>query len=63
MLAEVSTTEFSQKENPEGLVENMRLARKGASVAGDARRKIEAGTGKSAISGRNAKELKKVTKK
>jgi hypothetical protein len=63
MLAEVSTTEFAQKESPKGLVENMRIARKGANVAGDARRKIEAGTGKSAISGHNAKKLKKITKK
>jgi hypothetical protein len=60
MLAEVSTTEFAQKESPKGLVENVRVARKGASVAGDARRKIEEGTGKSSISGHNAKERKKI---
>jgi len=59
MLAEVTTTEFAQKENPKGLVENMKVARKGASVAGIARRTIEAETGKSAVTGRNAKLLKK----
>jgi hypothetical protein len=63
MLAEVSTTEFAKKENPKGLNENMKVARKGADVAGDARRKIEAGTGKPAISARNAKELKKIPTK
>ncbi|MDR2999905.1 MAG: hypothetical protein LBU89_01460 [Fibromonadaceae bacterium] len=39
----------------------MKVAREGASVAGDARRKIEAKTGKSVISKQNAKELKEVT--
>jgi len=63
MLAEVSTTEFAKKDNPKGLVENVKVARKGAGVAGDARRKIEAETGKPAITGRNAKDLKKITSK
>ena len=62
MLAEVSTTEFAQKEQPNGLAENIRIARKGANVAGVARKTIEAGTGKSAITGRNAKELKMIAK-
>ena len=60
MLAEVSTTEFAKNEKPKGLAENMKIARKGANIAGDARRKIEAGTGKSAITGKNAKDLKKL---
>ena len=61
MLAEVTTTEIAQKEKPQGLFANMKVAREGSSVAGDARRNIEARTGKPAISGRNAKELKKIT--
>ena len=60
MLAEVSTTEFAQQENPKGLVENIKVVRKGATVAGNARREIESKTGKPAVSGRNAKNLKKI---
>ena len=63
MLAEVSTTEIAKKESPKGLTENVKVARKGASVAGNARRDIESKTGKPAISGRSAKGLKKITKK
>jgi hypothetical protein len=63
MLAEVSTTEFAKKEQPHGLEENIRIAREGATVAGDARRKIESRTGRPAITGRNAKNLKAVSKK
>ena len=62
MLAEASTTEISKKENPKGLSANIKIAREGASVAGDARRKIEAKIGKAIISKQNAKELKKITK-
>ena len=38
------------------------VARKGASVAGDARKKIESKTGNPVLTGRNAKSLKKITK-
>ena len=37
MLAEVSTTEISKKETPKGLSENIKVARKGATVAKNAR--------------------------
>jgi len=63
MLAEVSTTEISKKEAPKGLNENIKVARKGAAVAGNARREIEEKTGKSAITGKNAKDLKLIGKK
>ena len=63
MLAEVSTTEISKKESPKGLTENIKVARKGAAVAGNARREIEEKTGKPAITGKNAKELKLIGKK
>ena len=63
MLAEVSTTEISKKESPKGLTENTKVARKGAAVAGNARREIEEKTGKSAITGKNAKDLKLIGKK
>ena len=60
MLAEATITEIAKKEKPYGLSENLRVAREGASVAGDARKKIESKTGKPVLTGRNAKELKKI---
>ncbi|MDR0967646.1 MAG: hypothetical protein LBL75_02320 [Rickettsiales bacterium] len=63
MLAEATTTEIAKKENPHGLNENMKVARKGANIAGDARKKIEKETGAPVLTGRNAKELKFVGKK
>jgi len=63
MLAEVSTTEISKKESPKGLTENIKVARKGAAVAGNARREIEEKTGKPAITDKNAKDLKLIGKK
>ncbi len=63
MLAEATITEIAKKEKPYGLSENLRVAHEGASVAGDARKNIESKTGKPVLTGRNAKELKKITKK
>jgi len=60
MLAEASTTEYAQKEQPKGMTENMKVARKGAKIAGAARKKLESDTGRPVITGRNAKELKKI---
>lgn len=62
MLAEATTTEIAKKEKPRGLSANIRVAREGASVAGDARKKIESKTGKPVLTGRNAKSPKKITK-
>ena len=62
MLAEATTTEIAKKEKPRGLSANIRVAREGASVAGDARKKIESKTGKPVLTGRNAKSLRKITK-
>jgi hypothetical protein len=50
MLAEVTTKEFSKKENPFGISESLEVARKGGSVAGNARREIESVTGEPVIS-------------
>ena len=60
MLAELSTTEISKKENPKGFRENMRVASRGGGVARAARLQLEKETGKKIITGRNAKLLKKV---
>lgn len=46
MLAEVSTTEISKSENPDGFEESRDVARRGGNIAGNARREIEANTGK-----------------
>ena len=50
MLAEVSTTEISQKEEPDTFDKNRNVARRGGGVARVARRKIETETGKKVIS-------------
>lgn len=57
MLAEATTTEFSKIEQPEGLEENMQVAHAGGSVAGDARRSIEARTGRAVTTSDNAESL------
>jgi len=59
MLAETSTTELSKKEEPKTFVENKKIAQKGGSVAGNARKDLEKKLGESVISPLNAKELGK----
>ena len=61
MLAEVSTTEISQKEKPDTFDKNRKVARRGGGVARVARKKIETETGKKVISKSNylIKQLKK----
>ena len=58
MLAETATTEISQKREPKSFNENKSVAREGGAVAGNARKDIESKTGKSAITNKNAKQLK-----
>lgn len=53
MLAEVSTKEISKKENPKDLDESVGVARKGGSIAGNARKEIESLTGKPVVSKEN----------
>ena len=57
MLAEVTTTELSKTENPQGVEESRSVARRGGTVAGNARKDIEKQTGKSVVSPLNAKEI------
>lgn len=59
MLAELSATEISRKENPVGLKQNMRVANRGGNVARAARLQLESETGNPIVTGRNAKLLKK----
>ena len=53
MLAEVSTTEISKVENPEGFYESRDVAQRGGNIAGNARREIENVTGKKVVSPHN----------
>ena len=57
MLAETSTTELSKKHKPKTLTENKTIARKGGTVAGNARKELEQKLGDSVISPLSAKEL------
>jgi hypothetical protein len=59
MLAETSTTELSKKQKPKTLLENKKIAKKGGSVAGSARKDLEKKLGESVISPLNAIELGK----
>lgn len=63
MLAEATTKELAEKTQPKGLMQNMEIARRGGNAAGDARKRIEHETGKPVITGRNAREIKKIGKK
>lgn len=54
MLAEATTTELTQTMDPQGLEENKAVAKEGGTVAGNARKDIEARTGKPVITQKNA---------
>ena len=60
MLAETATKEFSQAEKPNNFSQNISVAQRGGKVAGDARKAIEAGIGKSVITSKNANQLNHV---
>ena len=60
MLAEATTTEISRQKAPEGLRENVAVARSGGKVAGNARKAIEQQTGVPVITSKNAAQLNQV---
>lgn len=60
MLAEATTTEISKQKAPEGLRENVEVARSGGKIAGDARKAIEQQTGVPVITSQNAAQLNQV---
>ena len=60
MLAEATTTEISKQKAPEGLHENVEVARSGGKVAGDARKAIERQTGVPVITSKSAAQLNQV---
>ena len=57
MLAETATKDIAEATNPQGLDENKQVAQDGGSIAGDARKSIEARTGKPVITSKNAIDL------
>ncbi len=52
-LAELSTRQIADSEKAKGLIENAKASKKGGSVAKNARKELEAKTGKSVITGEN----------
>lgn len=57
MLAETATKDIAEATDPQGLEENKQVAQDGGSIAGDARKSIEARTGKPVIRSKNAIDL------
>lgn len=55
MLAEASTKDISQAENPETFDESAKVAQRGEKIAGDARKALESQTGKKVVTSLNAK--------
>lgn len=53
MLGEASTTEIARRKDAQGFVKNRDAAKEGGSVAGNARKELEAKTGKSVVSRTN----------
>ena len=56
MLGELATTEISKSENPNGFEESQDVAKRGGTIAGNARRELEANTGRKVISKSNAND-------
>jgi len=53
MLGEASTTEIAQRKDAQGFQQNRTAAKEGGAVAGNARKELEAKSGKSVVSGAN----------
>ena len=60
MLAEATTTEISQVEQPDTFEKNKEVAQAGGDVAGSARQAIENRTGRPVITSKNARELNRI---
>lgn len=63
MLAELSTKEISETSDPETFEEHIDVAQRGGSVAYEARKRLEAETGKPVISPLNAKQVQLLNQK
>jgi len=62
-LAELSTRQIAETEQAKGLQQNAKAGKKGGAIAKNARKELEAKTGKSVITGENFLPPKKETKK
>ena len=60
MLAEATTAELTKTTNPKGLEENRKVAKRGGSIAGNARKEIEIETGKPVITSQKAVDMSKL---
>lgn len=60
MLAEATTTEISKTTEPQTFDESRQVAWRGGRIAGNARREIEADTGKPVITERNAVDFSRI---
>ena len=60
MLAEAATKDIAESTNPQGLEENKKVANRGGNIAGNARKEIEAETGKAVITSKNAIDFGKL---
>ena len=56
MLAELSTKQISETSNPESMEEHAQVAKQGGEIARNARKELEAKTGKLVVSQLNAKK-------
>jgi hypothetical protein len=63
MLAEATTSEISKKQDPDGFSESLNVARRGGSIVGDARKKIEQETGEDVVSDENYLDEPEVIKR
>ena len=57
MLAELSTKEISEANNPETFDEHNEVAKQGGTIARNARMELEAKTGQAVVSSANAKKI------
>lgn len=57
MLAEASTKDISQAVNPKDFEESKKIAQQGGTIAGNARKELEAKTGKKVVTELNAQKF------
>ncbi len=57
MLAELSTTQISEVQNPENFDEHINVAKQGGNIAKNARLELEKKTGKKVVSNLKAKDI------
>jgi len=60
MLGEASTTEIARNKDPQGFIENKKVAKKGGEVAGNARVELEKKSGKKVSTNKNYLDNKQV---